>query len=89
MNLFPDNSNADVITCQSPIEGMPNITINRMCSHCKQQYYFTMPVEDFRRWSFDRVLIQKAMPYFNADQREILISDTCPTCYNIIFKGVI
>lgn len=88
MNLFPDNSNADVITYQSPIEGIPNITINRMCFYCKQQYYFTMPVEDFRRWSFDRVLIQKAMPYFNADQRQILVNETCPTCYDIIFKGV-
>ena len=88
MPLFKDNRCSDVIEHHSPIKGIPNITLTRVCIHCHQTHTFTMPVEDYRKWSFDRVFIQKAMPYFNADQREILISQTCPTCYNIIFKGV-
>tara|TARA_B100000809_G_C14924066_1_gene454452 strand:- start:516 stop:731 length:216 start_codon:yes stop_codon:yes gene_type:complete len=30
-------------------------------------------------------LIQNALPELNADQRELLISGTCPTCWNEMF----
>jgi len=45
-----------------------------------------MPTEDFRRWAIDRVLIQKALPYFTPDEREMLITQICPKCQKPIFE---
>ena len=85
MNKFKDNSTADVIEHRSPIEGMPNITLTRVCMYCHQMHTFTMPVDDYRKWAVNRVAIQKALPYFNASQREILLSQICPECWDVLF----
>lgn len=85
MPIFKDNSTADVIEHQSPIKGMPSITITRVCRYCHQTHRFTMPVDDYRQWADSRKAIQKALPYFNAGEREIILSQTCPDCWTELF----
>jgi hypothetical protein len=43
-------------------------------------------LEDWLEWKGGTPrLIQSVFPYLNADQREILISGTCPTCWANLF----
>jgi hypothetical protein len=39
---------------------------------------------DVEKW-MDGALIQDAMPYLNPDERELLISRICPTCWVEMF----
>ena len=47
-----------------------------------------VPVLDseLKEWQ-DGELIQIAMPDLNTDDRELLISKTCPKCWNELFAG--
>lgn len=76
----------NIITHKAPNDGISYITILRLCVICKESHFFTMPTEDFRRWAIDRVLIQKALPYFTPDEREMLITQICPKCQKPIFE---
>tara|TARA_R110002020_G_scaffold100122_1_gene237058 strand:- start:218 stop:382 length:165 start_codon:yes stop_codon:yes gene_type:complete len=39
---------------------------------------------DYKNWQ-EGTLIQDALPYLTTDQRELLISATCGTCWDDIF----
>jgi hypothetical protein len=41
---------------------------------------------DFDNWKARKVLIQDAMPYLAAEDRELLISKTCGVCWNALFS---
>ena len=41
-------------------------------------------LHDMGRWQ-NGSLIQDAMPYLSADERELLISGTCGTCFDKMF----
>ena len=43
-------------------------------------------VEDVTAWE-NGELIQNAMPYLSADEREVLISGTCGPCFDRMFGG--
>ena len=40
--------------------------------------------DDYTSWE-NGELIQNAMPYLSADERELLISGTCGTCFDNMF----
>ena len=61
--------------------------INTTCPFCGK----TTPVQirrvaDYRAWQ-DGELAQNAFPYLSADEREMLISGICPTCWDNMFDG--
>jgi hypothetical protein len=54
------------------------------CRLCQQVTDLTVNVEGFVDWQAGK-LIQDALPELDADQRELLISGTCPTCWDEMF----
>ena len=63
-----------------------NTTMNLQCVHCDETYQINLNYEDVQAWK-DGTLIQDALPYLNADQRELLISKTCGPCFDKMFGG--
>ena len=61
-----------------------NTTMNLQCVHCDETYQINLNYEDVQAWK-DGTLIQDALPYMNADQRELLISKTCGPCFDKMF----
>ena len=59
-------------------------TMNLQCVHCDETYQINLNYEDVQAWK-DGTLIQDALPYLNADQRELLISKTCGSCFDKMF----
>jgi len=39
-----------------------------------------------KAWCEGKALIQNALPQLNADQRELLISGICGSCFDALFK---
>lgn len=55
------------------------------CRHCNETQEVHVNVDDLIDWQTNRKYIQDAMPYLSADQRELLISGTCGTCWDNMF----
>jgi hypothetical protein len=56
------------------------------CTGCNQD--FEIPVTDQQLYAWKSgILIQKAMPGLNDDQRELLISQTCIECWDNLFEA--
>ena len=55
------------------------------CSHCGCVYSLLVNMEDVIKWQADMGLIQDLMPYLSADERELLISRTCGSCWDNLF----
>ena len=43
-------------------------------------------IDDYTSWE-NGALIQTAMPYLSADEREVLISGMCGPCFDNLFGG--
>ena len=56
------------------------------CIRCKETQHITTKTEDLDSWQ-NGELIQNAMPYLSADDREVLISGVCGTCFDNMFGG--
>lgn len=61
-------------------------TINVTCRCCQERTEIFVKMEDFRAWQNGK-LVQDAMPYLSAAERELLISRTCSACFDAIFGG--
>jgi hypothetical protein len=55
------------------------------CNHCNESFQLDVKPSDIIAWSQGK-LIQEAFPYLNADQRELLISNTCKECWDKMFS---
>lgn len=59
------------------------------CTSCgKTQYIPNVPVEGLEKWLNGNDNIQDCLPKLNNDQRELLISGTCPKCWEEMWKEV-
>ena len=56
------------------------------CRVCKNQVEMQVHIEDVTAWE-NGELIQNAMPYLSADEREVLISGTCGPCFEKNFTS--
>ena len=56
------------------------------CIHCQKNWGVKVPAKGFREWN-DGKLIQDAMPELSTASRELLISKTCPECWERLFGG--
>ena len=52
------------------------------CRWCGKRETFRVNLENFRKWTDQHELIQNAMPELSVDKREMLVSNTCSTCWN-------
>ena len=54
------------------------------CIKCMELHLLLVCPEDFAAWEGGE-LIQNAMPYLSADEREILISGICGRCFEEMY----
>lgn len=62
------------------------VTIITACPFCGHANEVAVNEEDYWDWQ-DGALVQDAFPYLSADEREMLISGICPTCWEKTFGG--
>ena len=55
------------------------------CPICKTDWSLEVSTESLEAYH-NGILAQNAFPYLTAAQRELIISGTCDTCFNDIFK---
>jgi len=58
-----------------------DIPILCTCSQCTNKISIDVNQHDYYRWQ-DGSLIQKEMPYLTCDERELLISGVCGSCFD-------
>ena len=56
------------------------VTIVTRCPFCGRANEVAVNETDYLDWQ-DGALVQNAFPYLSADEREMLISGICPTCW--------
>lgn len=61
--------------------------IKKSCDNCDSETQLLIESEDYKSWKKGR-LIQDAMPYLTIEQRELLISGICGTCFDDMFGGL-
>lgn len=61
------------------------VTIITSCPFCGHTNEVAVNEMDYLDWQ-DGELAQHAFPYLSANEREMLISGICPTCWNEMFK---
>jgi len=55
------------------------------CPFCGRVNAVEVNDEDYWDWQ-DGMTVQVAFPYLSADEREMLISGICPTCWDKTFR---
>lgn len=60
-------------------------TLWATCNRCKDQVEMKVVQVDYEAWENGK-LIQDAMPYLSADEREVLISGICGPCFDKMFS---
>jgi hypothetical protein len=60
--------------------------ISATCSKCKETECVMVNRQDVADWRGGKY-IQDAMPYLSADERELLISGICGSCFDQLFEG--
>ena len=60
-------------------------TITTRCPFCGETHEIAVNENDYLDWQ-DGKLAQNAFPYLDADEREMLISGICPTCWDGMFE---
>ena len=60
------------------------VEVMTFCPFCGHAHGVFVNEADYWDWQ-DGALAQNAFPYLSADDRELLISGICPTCWNKVF----
>ena len=60
--------------------------IEAECRMCGKQFRLKAEKEDIHKW-MNGMNNQDALPYMPAEERELLISGTCPECWNKLFPA--
>ena len=68
------------------IMSVEKTTLWATCNRCKDQVEMKVVQVDYEAWENGK-LIQDAMPYLSADEREVLISGICGPCFDKMFGG--
>lgn len=64
---------------------MQTVMIETRCPICHQFHDVEVYERDFYDWQNGK-LAQNAFPYLSSDEREMLISGTCPDCWSKMFS---
>lgn len=68
------------------MEKLESVTVDAQCIFCQKETSVEFRLADYLDWQSGE-LIQNAMPYLSAAERELLISKICGDCFDDIFKG--
>ena len=60
------------------------VRLEARCVCCRAEFVYYVNREDYEAWQ-SGTLIQKAFPYLNDAQRELLISSVCGPCFDKMF----
>lgn len=52
------------------------------CVSCHTRHTITVPVANYKRWATGQARIQDALPMLTDDERELLLSNICPDCWD-------
>lgn len=63
-----------------------NKTIKVTCFKCKKEYTINVTEDDYLNWKEGGMLVQDAFPYLSANERELLMSRICGTCFDKMFS---
>ena len=55
------------------------------CVHCGHWEWLEVDIDRYQRWHAREILVQDAFPHLSAPQRELILSGTCPTCWDGMF----
>lgn len=55
------------------------------CIICGSAHIVKVPVDGYRLWRSDQAHIQDALPGLSDDERELLLSNICPRCFDAAF----
>ena len=58
----------------------------RQCKITGEEYSVQMMTDDFIAWRDDGVLVQDALPYLSAEEREFLVSGINPTEWSELYE---
>lgn len=64
------------------------VQIKRTCPECRKKQSVKVYQEDFDRWQAG-THIQNAMPYLDANSREMLLTGICPECWDKMFRDYV
>lgn len=62
------------------------MTLQIQCRKCCKTYNVQVDSEQYKDWKNNGTHVQNAFPNLSADDRELLISRTCGTCFDKIFE---
>ena len=62
------------------------MTIVKTCRKCGEQTEIAVPEDGYNQWLGRRACIQDAMPKVSADDRELMISGICGSCFDKMFE---
>lgn len=58
------------------------------CFNCSMVYVLHYNRQDMIDWLSGSLLIQDAMPYLTSGERELLLSNTCDSCFDNMFSAL-
>ena len=61
------------------------VNLKVRCRCCGKEVPVSVDLEDLGAWQRGEKLIQDAFPYLSAPKRELLMTRTCPDCWDKIF----
>ena len=64
----------------------PKHRITKRCDHCGIDYDLYVCLEDVAEYVAGK-WIQDAMPYLTDGERELILSGTCDSCFELIFES--
>jgi hypothetical protein len=67
---------------------MSRVTQVVNCRHCGKAYLLAYDQDDYNDWKSGEKLIQDALSYLSAGDRELLLSKTCDSCWEKMFGDV-
>lgn len=61
------------------------IILKVTCIVCNKTYELPVYEEDYNKYMAHECMVQDAFPYLTPDQRELLISGICDSCFDNLF----
>ena len=56
------------------------------CVNCRTQHTVLVPTDGYKLWVTGQAKIQEALPMLSTDERELLMSNICPRCWDKLFS---
>ena len=59
------------------------------CNLCSKEYNIIADRNDYEAWISGDKFIKDALDYLSAEERELLVSKTCSSCWNNLFPNYV